>query len=91
MLLVCPKYKGDAVNCPHWSSYFCGCSLANCVYERIDLRERLLEEISKLKNAELKEVEYEEKYSHNYSDIEKCKARIEICDRILKILENENI
>lgn len=88
--MICPKYKGDGVNCSHWSCYCCECSLASCVYERIDLKERLHKELSKLKNAELKEIEYEEKYSRNYSDIEKCKARIEICDVILKIIEDEN-
>ena len=89
--MVCPKYKGNGVNCPHWSCYCCECSLSSCVYEKIDLRERLIEEILKLKNAELKEIEYEVKYSHNYSDIEKSKARIEICDDILKILEDKNV
>ena len=66
MLLVCPKYKGDGINCPHWSCYFCEYSLVNCVYENFivdyvsfdgssprnefEIKKKIAEELQKFKS-----------------------------------------
>lgn len=65
-LLVCQKYKGDGVNCPHWSCYSCECSLIRCVYEsftvdsvsfngssprnEFEIKNKIVDELQKLKS-----------------------------------------